>query len=91
MSVSLRKKIAQMLCFGFDGAHWSEALKLQEWLSSPDGLGWLIEFNYDCHTKTYGKNIQSFEQLQRFNQQIKDFYAHIHPNALPLWLSIDVE
>lgn len=91
MSVTLRKKIAQMLCFGFDGAHWSDAVKLQEWLSAADGLGWLIEFDYDCHTQTYGKNIQSFAQLKTFNRQIKDFYAHIHPDALPIWLSVDVE
>lgn len=91
MSVSLREKIAQMLCFGFEGAYWSEVETLKEWLSSPDGLGWLIEFNYDCHTQTYGKNIQSFEQLQTLNQKIKANYAQNHPHGLPLWLSVDVE
>ena len=91
MSVSLREKIAQMLCFGFEGAQWSEVTTLQEWLASSDGLGWLIEFNYDCHTQAFGKNIQSFEQLQTLNRQIKENYAQHHPHRLPLWLSVDVE
>lgn len=91
MSISLREKIAQMLCFGFDGAYWSEAKELKDWLSSSDGLGWLIEFDYDCHRQAYEKNILSIEQLQNLNHDIKSYYASRHPQGLPIALSIDVE
>jgi beta-N-acetylhexosaminidase len=91
MSLSLRQKIAQMLCFGFNGALWTECQELKSWLDSPDGLGWLIEFDYDCHKKAYGKNIVSLEQLEKLNQDIKRHYQTLHPNQLPLMISIDVE
>lgn len=91
MDVNLRQKIAQMLCFGFQGAHWSDCIELQEWLSSSDGLGWLIEFDYDCHQKNYQKNIFSLSQLETLNQDIKSFYKLKHPTALPLMMSVDVE
>jgi beta-N-acetylhexosaminidase len=91
MSLNLRQKIAQMLCFGFNGAQWSDCQELKTWLDSQDGLGWLIEFDYDCHQKAYGKNILSLEQLEILNQNIKDYYQKKHPTQLPLMLSIDVE
>jgi beta-N-acetylhexosaminidase len=91
MSFSLREKIAQMLCFGFNGSIWSDELELKDWLKNSDGLGWLIEFDYDCHQKTYPKNIESLPQVKQLNQSIKMFYASLHPQKPPIMISVDVE
>lgn len=88
---TLRQKIGQMLCVGFRGNHLDEASELKKWLMSPDGIGCLIHFDYDFEKQCYGKNILSLDQLQRFNQDIKNFYCKYHSEEMPLWLSIDLE
>lgn len=89
--VTIRQKIAQMLCVGFRGNLLTDALELKKWLSDPDGIGCLIHFDYDYEKQSYGKNITTLEQLERFNQDIKTFYQQHHTHELPLWLSIDLE
>ena len=87
----LRQQIAQMLCFGFSGHQLEHNEALQAILASPDGIGALILFDYDCHTNTQGKNILSLAQTKKLNQAIKTFYAAHHPENRPIWLAIDLE
>ena len=87
----LRQQIAQMLCFGFSGHGFENNQELQDILTSHDGIGALILFDYDCHTKTQGKNITSFEQVKQLNHDIKTFYASKHPGNGSIWLAIDLE
>ena len=87
----LRQKIAQMLCFGFSGADLEHNLELQTILASPDGIGALILFDYDCHRKTQGKNIISLPQVKKLNQDIKTYYAANHLDNSSIWLAIDLE
>jgi beta-N-acetylhexosaminidase len=87
----LRQQIAQMLCFGFSGNDFEDNDELQAILASPDGIGALILFDYDCHTKTQGKNILSLTQVQKLNYDIKSFYASRHTDNQRIWLAIDLE
>lgn len=88
---NLRKKIAQLLCIGFDGYQLSDATQLKKWLMHPDGLGALILFDYNYKKERFEKNILSFSQLKQLNNEIKSFYKEHHPESLGIWLSIDVE
>lgn len=88
---TLRKKIAQLLCIGFEGSNFEHAHELQKWLADEDGIGSLILFDYDINKKCYGKNFNSLEQLEKLNTDIKSFYQVHHPDSPPLWLAIDVE
>jgi beta-N-acetylhexosaminidase len=88
---NLRKKIAQLLCVGFQGCEFDKAHELQSWLAHEDGIGSLILFDYDINQKSYGKNFKSLEQLQQLNSDIKAFYQQQHRDSPPLWLAIDVE
>lgn len=87
----LRQKIAQMLCFGFSGHCIEKNQELQNILTSPEGIGALILFDYDCKTQTQGKNIRSLEQVAKLNRDIKTCYASNHPENPNLWLAIDLE
>lgn len=88
---NLRKKIAQLLCVGFEGSEFDGAHELQKWLANEDGIGSLILFDYDINKKSYGKNFKSLEQLHQLNKDIKTFYKKHHPESPALWLAIDVE
>lgn len=87
----LRKKIAQLICIGFDGSNLEHAHKLKDWLAHDDGIGALILFDYDLKRQVFDKNIKDLKQLKKLNQDIKTFYQAKHPNAPQVWLSIDVE
>lgn len=87
----IRKKIAQLICIGFNGSNLDNATQLQEWLSHEDGLGTLILFDYDLEQQSLGKNIISLEQVAKLTSDIKSFYKKHHPNQENIWISIDVE
>jgi beta-N-acetylhexosaminidase len=87
----LRQKIAQLICIGFNGSSFDNAIELQEWLSDEDGLGTLILFDLDLERQSYGKNIISLDQLEKLTSEIKSFYKKYHPQQENIWISIDVE
>jgi beta-N-acetylhexosaminidase len=87
----LRKKIAQLICIGFDGSDLNHSPKLKDWLAHDDGIGALILFDYDYKKQVFDKNIKTLNQLKKLNHDIKTFYQAQHPNSPQIWLSIDVE
>jgi beta-N-acetylhexosaminidase len=83
---SLRNKIAQMLIIGFPESALTLDTPISEWLQS-DGLGGVILFDFNMHTRSFEKNLKTREQIKKLNQQLNALNA----SDLPLFISIDYE
>lgn len=92
--VSLRDKIGQMLLVGFEGKKVNEQSSIVK-IIEEDNIGGVILFDYNYHTKTFDKNIESPEQVKQLNSSLQYFthQANLkhHRPQLPLLISVDYE
>lgn len=92
--VSLRDKIGQMLLIGFDGKKINAKSPIVKTIEE-NNIGGVILFDYNYHTNTFDKNIESPEQVKRLNHELQ-YYAEQgnlqhHRMQLPLLISVDYE
>lgn len=90
----LRYKIGQMLIVGFDGLSVdADSLIIKQ--IKDYALGGVILFDYNFHTKTFIKNIESPEQVLKLNQNLQKFNKlanqQLDRQDLPLFISVDYE
>ncbi|MBA2652622.1 MAG: glycoside hydrolase family 3 protein [Tatlockia sp.] len=92
--VSLRDKIGQMLLIGFDGKNVNAKSEIVKSIEK-DNIGGVILFDYNSTTKTYGRNIESPEQVKQLNSDLQYFTKKAnlkhHRSKLPLLISVDYE
>ncbi len=92
--VGLRDKIGQMLIIGFDGKKINAQSPIVEYIEKHN-IGGVILFDYDYHTKTYDRNIESPEQVKQLNSDLQYFTLQgnlkYHRPKLPLLISVDYE
>ncbi|MCW8397863.1 glycoside hydrolase family 3 protein [Legionella sp. PATHC038] len=92
--VSLRDKIGQMLLIGFDGKKINAKSPIVKTIEK-NNIGGVILFDYNYHTNTFDKNIESPEQVKRLNHELQYFAEQgnlqHHRMQLPLLISIDYE
>lgn len=92
--VSLRDKIGQMLLIGFNGKKISSQSPVVKTIEK-NNIGGVILFDYDYHTKTYDRNIESPEQVKQLNSDLQYFTLQgnikHHRPKLPLLISVDYE
>ncbi len=86
MMRTLRQKIAQMLIIGFPESELQPNSPVVDWLKA-DGLGGVLLFDFNMQTNSFGKNLQTPEQIQRLNCQLVDANA----SDLPLFVALDYE
>lgn len=91
--IMLKHQIAQMLIVGFDGKHVSNDHPIVNAIHA--GIGGVILFDQDYHTKKFDKNIESPQQVKALNAQLQD-YAHQAAQQhgwadVPLFISVDYE
>ena len=81
-----------MLMMGFSGCDIDKHSPIVTWLNG-DGLGGVLLFDYDCTTKSYGKNLRSREQIKRLTKQLNHYadLAHTDKVQLPLFIALDYE
>lgn len=92
--VSLRDKIGQMILIGFDGKKIDSLSPVVKTIEK-NNIGGVILFDYDYHTKTYDRNIESPKQVKQLNSDLQYFtlqgnLKHNRPK-LPLLISVDYE
>lgn len=90
--ISLRHKIGQMLIMGFTGCEINRHSPVVDWIQN-DGLGSVLLFDFDLSTQCYGKNLRSFEQIKKLNEQL-NYYAeqsNAQRGGLPLFIALDYE
>jgi len=92
--VSLHDKIGQMLLIGFDGKKVNAQSPIIKTIEK-NNIGGVILFDYDYHTKTYDRNIESPEQVKQLNGDLQHFTLQgnlkYHRPNLPLLISVDYE
>ncbi|MCW8469274.1 glycoside hydrolase family 3 protein [Fluoribacter gormanii] len=92
--VSLRDKIGQMLLVGFDGKKINAQSPIVKKIEE-NNIGGVILFDYNYHTKTFDKNIETPEQVKKLNHELQYFAeqgnSKHHRIQLPLLVSIDYE
>ncbi|CAM2968217.1 N-acetyl-beta-glucosaminidase [Legionella steigerwaltii] len=92
--VSLRDKIGQMLLVGFDGKKINANSSIVKTIKE-NNIGGVILFDYNYHTKTFDKNIESPEQVKKLNHDLQSFAEQgnlqHHRMQLPLLISVDYE
>lgn len=92
--VSLRDKIGQMLLMGFDGKKINAQSPIVK-IIEKNNIGGVILFDYDYHTKTYDRNIESPEQVKKLNSDLQYFTLQgnlkHHRPKLSLLISVDYE
>lgn len=92
--VNLRDKIGQMLLIGFAGKKVNAQSEIIKTIQK-NNIGGVILFDYDYHTKTYNRNIESPEQVKQLNKNLQ--YLTNQGNLqhqrsiLPLLISVDYE
>lgn len=86
MMTTLRQKIAQMLIIGFPESELQSSTPVVDWLKT-DSLGGVLLFDFNMQTNSFGKNLQTPEQIQRLNQQLLNYSA----SDLPLFIALDYE
>lgn len=92
--ISLRDKIGQMLLIGFDGKKVDSLSSVVKTIEK-NNIGGVILFDYDYHTKTNDRNIESPKQVKQLNNDLQYFtlqgnLKHNRPK-LPLLISVDYE
>lgn len=92
--VSLRDKIGQMLLIGFNGKKINAQSAIVKTIEE-NNIGGVILFDYNYHTGTFDKNIESPEQVKKLNHELQDFAGQgnlkHHRPQLPLLISVDYE
>ncbi|KTC89883.1 glycoside hydrolase family 3 protein [Fluoribacter dumoffii] len=92
--VSLRDKIGQMLLIGFNGKTINSKSSIVQMIDK-DNIGGVILFDYNYHTNTFDKNIESPEQVRKLNHDLHSFAKQSnlqhHRMQLPLLISVDYE
>ncbi len=83
-SLSLEEKIGQMFLVGFRGKCIEEAPEALSFVEK-EKVGGLLFFDYDIESKSYNRNIFSWEQVQSL---CKDLQSR---SSIPLFLAIDEE
>ena len=92
--ISLRDKIGQMLLIGFEGKMIDAKSSITKAIEE-DNIGGVILFDYNSRNKTFDMNIETPEQVNKLNHQLKQVtheanIAH-HRADLPLLISVDYE
>lgn len=92
--ISLRNQIGQMLLIGFDGKTINAQSPIVKTIKK-NNIGGVILFDYDYHTKTYDKNIESPQQVKQLTSDLQYFTLQgnlkHHRPTWPLLISVDYE
>lgn len=82
----LRKKIAQMLIFGFPDAHMHPQAMINQWLNTAE-LGGVILFDENLPKRQFGKNLYDIAQIQQLTSELQQRNA----SNLRLLIALDYE
>ncbi|MDQ2994957.1 MAG: glycoside hydrolase family 3 protein [Pseudomonadota bacterium] len=90
-TVSLKKKIGQMLIIGFDGKSFDDDSPIAQAIRKRE-IGGVILFDYNFQTKSFDKNIESPVQVKKLISELQYYNALSHrPNDIPLPLLVGVD